>query len=141
MPASSHDFVIQHMTITVKVFNATTGAPIPSKDEHISYWEAWHARPGNVVPGPEIDSANDEWYWRNKEGRHTKGRITYTGTAAFYTGVTLQGWSKSAIPASGHLWATTKAPNFQAVSNTVNRKLTVKWNWCENHGREKLTYS
>ena len=147
MPASSHDFVIQHMTITVKVFNATTGAPIPSKDVHLNYWEAWHARPGNRVPMPQdigatggYNGINDNWVNPKEAGPNTKGQVTYTGSAAFYEGINLQGWSKSAIPASGHLWATTKAPNFQAVSNTVNRKLTVKWNWCENHGREELTY-
>jgi RHS repeat-associated protein len=141
-PASLHEFVIQHMEITVSVFDAETGLPIHSKDGHIGYWEAWHARPGNMVPGPEIDSANDEWYWRNKEGRHTKGRITYTGTAAFYTGVTLQGWIKHNPRTLAHaLPSTNQNPHFQADSNIITRKLVVTWNWCKDRGLDKISYT
>jgi hypothetical protein len=94
-PASLHEFVIQHMDITVSVFDAKTGLPIHSKDGHISYWEAWHAVPGARVPRwHSMGGTNDIWRWRTREGRHTKGRITFVGTAAFYTGATLKGWAK-----------------------------------------------
>ena len=142
-PASLHEFVIQHMEITVSVFDAKTGLPIHSRNGHISYWEAWHAVPGARVPRwHSKGGTNDIWRWRTREGRHTKGRITFVGTAAFYTGVTLKGWAKkNPRTLAGDLLSTAQNPHFQADSNIITRRLVVTWNWCKDRGLDKISYT
>ena len=98
------------------------------------YWEAWRVRAGGVQDELVADGTFDfaDEFALDKQGADTKGKFSYTGSVAFYEGLTLPASFIPKNPATiaGDLPSTTTAPKLSGGTPAKTHSLSGTWECC-----------